>query len=271
MAKLPPKRRPIGLVLLVLALVAIWVALWQRDRILAWFDRPAPEAAVAAEAPSLAEEPLQAPALTEDADAPVEPADCAAVAADWQRLCAEIDARAEAEGLEVGEGSCRRFDAALDALAASRPIVAGEGRDPARLLANATHLFRAAGRSEVGYAARLLRLQGFELEPIAATLFAHLDCQPERQALLYDYAVFGFSTLGGQGYLRRRSPRAEALATYYGVVVIDRAEADGRNVAGFDPRRELSRARELIQGQPLELRDDYLDRLDAIDDRWRSR
>lgn len=278
--ELPPRRRPIWIFAIVALLALLWLGVWQRERIVGWFggeEAPAPlaEAPVepTPEAKSTPAEESPAALLWRDVtggEPAYAPFECAEAVAERERLCERLDARAEAEGLEVGEGACARIDAAVAALEAARPILAGEARDPQAMMANATHLFRTAGRAEVRYAAMLLRLEADAIEPVAHTLFRWAACERDER-LLYDYAVFGFRTLGGQAYLRRRAPRTEALAAYYGLLVIDRAEREGRNAAGADPRQELLRVRELIQGQPFVFRDDYLDELDAMADRWSSR
>ena len=279
---LPPKRPVWPVAALVALLVLVFLGIWQRERVIGWFGsepeaEPAPERTAEVEPPP-AEEPEEGPAEARWREVTggeprfaTEPGDCEVAAAELEQLCARLDARAEAEGLSVGAGACARLDAAMVTLAAARPVLAGEARDPATLLANATHLFRVGGRGEVAHAAALLRLEADAIEPMAATLFRWLECRPENEALLYDYAVFGFTTLGGQAYLRRRSPRVEALAAFYGLLVIDRADRDGRNAAGVDPRREIARVRELIAGQPLHFRDRYLDELDAMESRWSER
>ena len=84
-----------------------------------------------------------------------------------------------------------------------------------------------------------------------------------------EYAAYLFGTLGGQAYLRRRAPRAEALACFYAIHALDEAQRAGRNPQGYDPRGEIPRCRELLQGQEWTLGAGYVTALDAIESGWR--
>jgi hypothetical protein len=77
--------------------------------------------------------------------------------------------------------------------------------------------------------------------------------------------------MGGQAYLRRRAPRIEALASFYALMILDRAQQDGHNPAGVDPRPEIQRTRALLESEPLVFREHYLVVLDQMAERWKER
>jgi hypothetical protein len=91
------------------------------------------------------------------------------------------------------------------------------------------------------------------------------------RATLYAYAGFFFNTLGGQAYLRRRSPRIEALACFYGLEALDGAIRAGHNPYGLDPRPEIPRCRDLVATQEFVFSERYVAELDAISRRWEDR
>lgn len=303
-----PTRRPpggggggrrIGWILLVVALALVWLGIWQRDRIAGWFagaatvDAPATGArgAAADDGPGMAGGADVAAAEAEvarRADAwrqtlgrdpawPVDvadPRDCEAIGADWQAACGQVP------GLD-----CADLDAALFELLRNPPRASGEFQDHAIVLANATHLFRTLGRKRVEALRSALDDAGDRLEPLALTVYRRVASRgacagaaaspsagpapPPRAA--YDYAAYLFQTLGGQAYLRRRDPRVEALASFYALEILDRADRDGANPEGVDPLPEMRRARALIAAQPFLFRDAYLQELDRLEDRWRRR
>ena len=77
--------------------------------------------------------------------------------------------------------------------------------------------------------------------------------------------------MGGQAYLRRRSPRVEALASFYALLIIDQAERAGNNPLGFDVLPEIGRTRELIDAQQFVFGEQYLELLDDIEHRVATR
>ena len=88
---------------------------------------------------------------------------------------------------------------------------------------------------------------------------------------MYAYSGFLFNTMGGQAYLRRRTPRTEALACFYALQVLDQAIAAGHNPEGLDPRTEIPRCRALLDSQPLVFSARYVDTLDRMARRWETR
>ena len=78
------------------------------------------------------------------------------------------------------------------------------------------------------------------------------------QETLYEYGTFLFNTMGGQAYLRRRSPRVEALTCFYALQVLDRSIQAGNNPHGVDPRPEIGRCAALLQSQPFVFADEYV-------------
>ena len=88
---------------------------------------------------------------------------------------------------------------------------------------------------------------------------------------LYQYAGFFLDTMGGQAYLRRRTPGMEALASFYSILLIERARGEGHDPAGLDPRFQIQRTRDLMAAQPFVFGDRYIAILDQLAEDWSKR
>ena len=207
-----------------------------------------------------------------------EPADCATIEADLQALCAHLDARAYLASDSGAIDSCDSVEELAERWVRSPPQLSDEVKDISRLIDNLTHLFQVTGKAEMTQLRAALREEQGLVEPMALVLYrwtaSREACDPQttiRREALATYAGYLFRSFGGQAYLRRRSPRVEALVSLYALLVLDNADRRGINPQGLDPRAEIIRTRELVAGAPLVLRDDYLDRLDRMQQRWEER
>ncbi len=279
---------------LVVAVAVLWLVWWQWDRLAPSQAEPAgeavpaitDEAAPASTDPAAGADPASAaeqrwlervgsaPVWPEDLDTP---RDCAAVEADLARLCGVLDRTERLRGAALPGGACGLLTDAAEALSSRPPVLEAELSSYASILSNVFHLFRVVGRERLDLLAGALRENDDLAEPMALALYrwavsrescARSGRSPLKQAVLYDYAGFVLHTLGGQAYLRRRSPGVEALTSFYALRVLDRAQSEGRNRHGLDARPEIRRARALLAGQPLVFRDRYLAALDEMERRW---
>ncbi|RMF74566.1 MAG: hypothetical protein D6738_06000 [Acidobacteria bacterium] len=192
--------------------------------------------------------------------------------------CGEIDAMLDEACGDAGIGErCGELRAAAVALAQHPPVASGELFDQENVIANTFHLFRVLGRDRLEQFGELLDRRGLELEPVGAALYRWVASREacgegaERNVTLErldDYAVWSLSSLGGQAYLRRRSPAVEGLATFYALVTVDRAIREGREPYGLDPRRFLPRCEALIRGAEPAYRDAYVEVLTRFRHRW---
>ncbi|MCP3981922.1 MAG: hypothetical protein GY716_21680 [bacterium] len=204
-----------------------------------------------------------------------DPPECEAIRSSFERVCGVIGTR---DYLKPGTDVCALLREVSPRLAANSPVVSGELRDFASILANAFHLFRSVGRERLATLRSIADEESALVEPLALVgwrwLISREACDPGSGVTndtLYDYSAFLVQTLGGQAYLRRRPPNVEALVTFYALVALESAVERGHNPHGIDPRPEIRRARELIRDRPLVFGDRYLEWLDATDRRWESR
>lgn len=287
-----PRGRLFGGLLIALA-VAIWLVWWQwglqRDVEQAAELEPVADAVDTAVEPGDAgDEPsrerLAWTALT--GEEPIwptdldEPSDCRAVEAELGRLCRVLDSREYVREAGVPGGVCALLSTVAEALAARPPALSSELLSYESILSNVFHLFRTVGRPRLRLLRRAIAEEGPLAEPFSLALYrwaasrqhcARSGRTPITDEAMAGYSAFLFQTLGGQAYLRRRSPRVEALTSFYALRILDRSDAAGHNPWGLDARPEIARARALIAGQPLVFRERYLEALDEMERRWSRR
>jgi hypothetical protein len=288
-----------GLVVLV---VVIWLGWWQWDRLRSGLcgpggeesvpvtasdaDRDATdfagaagewEAALAAAEQSWTEWTGVAPSWPGDLSAP---ADCEAVEEELARICRALDADLDPGTRGLPIGSCQLIQQVAEELARRPPTVSSELRSYETVLANVFHLFRTVGRRRIDFLREVAREEQEHAEPIALALYRWLasreSCARSGQTAigkepLYEYAGFLFQTMGGQAYLRRRTPKVEALGSFYALLLLDRAVEADHNPHGVDPRPEIRRTLGLLDAQPFVFGDRYRTVLEEMRQRWESR
>lgn len=274
----------------------LFVALWKRDTLFGEGQQPLPSERSAPQRalpPSAATPAVPTPEQIDEAEQRwveavghpmawpqqlARPA-CDEVDEEMETLCRALDDRPRLR--VAGEGSPCEFlrEAALE-LAARPPAVSAELHSHTAMLGNVFHLFRVLGRERLGLLRDLVHDEGALAEPAAFVLYRwwiSRDACDDQDAgevgleSFYEYAGFAFQSIGGQAYLRRRPPRIEALACFYGLHGLDVAISSGHNPGGLDLLPELERCRVLVATQSLLLSGDYGAELERIAERWRAR
>lgn len=288
-----------GLIVLV---VVVWLVWWQWDRLEAGLCGPGPgasalpdgdepaaergglpgaagewEAALAEAERSWTEWTGAPPSWPADLSAP---GDCQAVEDELARICRGLDADLDPRARGVPMGSCQLIQQVAEELALHPPAISSELRSYETMLGNVFHLFRTVGRERLDLLREMAREEEDHAEPIALALYRWVVSREScarsgRTALgkepLYEYAGFLFQTLGGQAYLRRRTPEVEALAGFYALLLLDRAVEADHNPHGVDPRPEIRRTLRLLEAQPLVFGDRYRTVLEEMRQRWELR
>jgi hypothetical protein len=271
---------------LIIGVLAVWLVWWQWDRLADLIGRSGSaqteqttdiqelsEPDSSPEALSVAEREWAElfggpPSWPDDFSAP---ASCQDVEEQLARLCLHLDA-----GLENG-GSCALLQQAAADLASHPPRLTSELKRLDSVLANIFHIFRVLRGERIDLMRQMLREEESLAEPAAMALYRWLisreGCARSgrtqiRLEPLYDYAGFFFQSVGGQAYLRRRAPAVEALASFYALLIIDRALEQNHNPHGIDPRAEIERTRQLLENRPFIFGDRYLEILDGMKMRW---
>ena len=171
-------------------------------------------------------------------------------------------------------GTYRVYHESVDLLAQNKPVLTGETEDLYRLTKNMAYFYRTLGKDVVGLAADVLAYEADILEPVMNTFYVWytLDDSNEStlkglpsQSVQYRYAAYFLNTLAGRSYLLRRDSRIRILTTYYGILIVDRANDLQLNSQGIDIRPHIRRSyREILDHRRLVNRRDYLKELDRL-------
>ena len=87
--------------------------------------------------------------------------------------------------------------------------------------------------------------------------------------VLYKYSGFFLNTLAGRNYLLRRVPKIRVLATYYCVLILDKANDAKLNPNGIDIRPHIKLLLTDISNQSGFInKDQYLSELDQLDRKY---
>lgn len=206
------------------------------------------------------------------------PRDCAEVEEDLKAICSELDRRPYLAGHLPEGGSFEMLKTALRDLSSVVPVASGEMRRPDAVVANVFHFYRVLGSNRIALINQIMANEEAISEPMAMAFYRWVvsqeRCNPKgaifpRGALL-DYAAFLVNTMGGQGYLRRRSPKIASLAAFYALVALDDAAKGGSNPHGVDLRPHISFCKSLLSRQRLVFRDRYLQILEEMEERWKG-
>lgn len=167
-----------------------------------------------------------------------------------------------------------RFRDILGKLSVSPPVPAGEGIDTRYLTANLYHFFRVLDREDLRLVRAILISEQEAMEAHLDLVYRWLTLCPNcpstlspRPApdVLYQHAGFFLNTIGGRGYLFRRSPETRLLASYYALLILFEADKKGLNSYGVDVRPLVDPLIDEITHYPeLRFSQDYLSRLKEI-------
>jgi len=193
---------------------------------------------------------------------------------DMIRFCRNLDEREYIKAHRLPEGTYRQLVKILNDLAAYPPIVAGEAADPAKLRLNQEHFLRVIGKDNIALLLDILASETEMMESTAEMLFDWLtrgiDARnPEirmTQKELYEYAAFFLTTLSGKAYLWRRDSKTRILATYYSLLVVDRANRERTNRHNVDIRPVAARLMDdVVNYRHLSYRGQYVKKLKALE------
>ena len=182
-----------------------------------------------------------------------------------------LDSRDYVKAYELPGGVYEEYVAAVEALSANPPRVAGETESLYEMLKNVSYLFRAMGRKRVQLAAEVLKNEPEVMEPAMRVFFqwytGPLETMRGKPSLktMYACASFLLDTFGGRSYLLRRDSRIRLLSIYYCIQVLDRANDQKMNPNGIDIRPLIAAASKDIRSQTgLAYQKQYLAELDRL-------
>jgi len=127
-------------------------------------------------------------------------------------------------------------------------MVTGEMKNLYSLIRNVAHFYRVLGRKRVELIKEIMRNESEIIESVMATFYSWIilgSCCEEKikgcpsLEVLYEYAGFFLNTLAGKSYLLRRDSKVRILTSYYGILILDRANEGNLNRHGIDIRPQI--------------------------------
>jgi len=185
-----------------------------------------------------------------------------------------LDQQPSIRHLDLGTGTRERFKIILEKLSSRLPVPAGEGIDPRILTANVYHFFRALDRKDIRLIKEIIRHERDNME-MDLRMFFHWfmvgEGDPDLDALrpslvtAYPYAGYLLNTIGGRAYLLRRPSTVRVLLTYYSLLIVYRADKEGKNSYGIDLYPYVrALAEEMTHYPDLQYQQEYMEKLDQI-------
>jgi hypothetical protein len=193
---------------------------------------------------------------------------------EMMRYCRYLDGREYIMAHKLPEGTYRHFVKILNELAAYPPIVTGEATDPYKLKLNQEHFLRVIGRGNIDLLLDILAHETELMESTSELVYDWLSKGIEAkspgirmtQKELYDYAAFFLTALSGKAYLWRRDSKTRILATYYAVLIVDKANQEKGNRYNVDIKPPVAQLMDdLVNYRNLNARGSYLKKLKALD------
>jgi hypothetical protein len=193
---------------------------------------------------------------------------------DMMRFCRYLDGREYIKAHKLPEGTFRHFVKIVNNLAAYPPIVNGEATDPYKLKLNQEHFLRVIGRENIDLLLDILTHETELMESTAEMVYDWLNKGIEAKSPeirmthkeLYEYAAFFLTTLSGKSYLWRRDSKTRILATYYSVLIVDRANVEKANRFNVDIKPPVAQLMDdLVNYRNLSYRGLYLKKLKALE------
>ena len=159
-----------------------------------------------------------------------------------------------------------------------RPVLVGETKDLYALIKNITFFFRVLGEKDLKALKIILENEPEIMEQTAGMFYSWI-CEPVNksigtpsQEMTYDYAAYFLNTIAGQAYLFRRGSKIRLLTSYYAVLILDKADRDGRNRLGIDVRPHIISLISEIKNYRLFMNEkEYLENLQALKIKYDNR
>ncbi len=184
---------------------------------------------------------------------------------------AYLDSRDYIKDYQLEGGVYPQYLAAVEALSVNPRKVARETDSLFEMLRNVSYFYRVLGKQRLQLAADILDHESEILEPTLRVFYQWYTGPSDRLKgrldlpTLYAYASYLVDTFGGRSYLLRRDARTRLLATYYCILVLDRANDQKMNPNGIDIRPLIaSTAKDMRAQKGLAYQKQYLADLERL-------
>ncbi len=166
------------------------------------------------------------------------------------------------------------YQDSLKRLTENPPVFSDSSVEVLALIRSMSHFYRVLGKQNLKYIKQIVTKESEMLEPAMDSFYNWFtnarQCKIRTADLpsldmLYTHSCFFLNTLAGKSYMLRRSSKIRILTSYYSVLIIDKANDEGRNLYGYDIRTNITLLQDDIKshGQLL-YKKKYLDNLSII-------
>jgi hypothetical protein len=208
----------------------------------------------------------------------VERVDCGKLEKRITSFLAYIAGQSYMEEFQAEKSIPDLFKRTVADLSEKRPMVVGEMKDLPSLISNVAYFYRVLGEDRVKLIVTILEKESGLVEDAMANFYEWFSsCKECKQRetpcpsteVLYQYAGFFLNTLAGRSYLLRRDSKVRTLATYYSVLILDRANDESLNPYGIDIRPYINLSSyETASLKGLAYQKRYLRKLQALKDKY---
>jgi hypothetical protein len=159
-----------------------------------------------------------------------------------------LDKQEYVQSYEIKKSSYELFRQILTQLSETTPKVTGEMVELPTLMSNIAYFYRVLGKKRVDLIREILKNESDITESVLTTFYQWATscdrCDEMAQKCpslesLYEYAGFFFNTLAGRSYLMRRNSQLRILASYYCLLILDKANDETLNRYGIDIRPQI--------------------------------
>jgi hypothetical protein len=191
-----------------------------------------------------------------------------------------LDRKGYPQSFEIKQSSYELFKKIVAQLSETTPAVTGELVELPTLMSNMAYFYRRLGKKRVDLIGEILKNESDISESVLST-FYHWAMSCNRCAAmaqecpsletLYEYAGFFLNTLAGRSYLMRRNSRHRLLATYYSILILDKANEETANRYGIDILPHLDFvASEINSQRDLIHKKEYLEKLESLKEKYQT-
>ncbi|OGP97810.1 MAG: hypothetical protein A2Z39_01530 [Deltaproteobacteria bacterium RBG_19FT_COMBO_46_9] len=187
---------------------------------------------------------------------------------------AYLDEKGYVEKNGLTGSAYNQYELMVNDLSSKIPIITGETESLTNLFSNIAHFYRVLGKERLFFVSDILKNE-HDISEHAMKLFytwytyendaaKRIKGRPSIK-VLYDYAGFFLTTLGGRSYLFRRDSNIRILMTFYSVLIVDLANDKGLNSNGIDIRSAIRTSyNDIIEYMGLIDQNEYLTVLDNL-------
>jgi hypothetical protein len=154
-----------------------------------------------------------------------------------------LDRKGYGKSYEMEGSMYELFQLTVTQLSGKPPMVSGEMKDLSSLIRNMAHFYRTLGKKRIGLFKDIVKNESEIIESLMLVFFSWATsgdrCKEITRGyptleVMYEYAGFFLNTLSGKSYLLRRDSKLRIIATYYSVLIVDRANEETLNRHGID-------------------------------------